>query len=239
MKIVVLKMKEKKKKIDLESPIKIRSSSHQKIKTTKVPNLIFPDIKKIEKINDKQKQLPKNKSSSLLSLNIISKKSTNSVKENVENKKIIKNEFKDIDSNMGIDVNFISNNNNNKELDNKSENIPEDLVNDIYHYNLKNNNKNNKNSNNINCNSNNSTNNNINYGNIKNDYSIDNVPEPINKITHKKEILQNDAIQNIIDLNNSNINNNLKEKENKINKNIKNKNKKEKNLYYSVKKISR
>ena len=148
-------------------------------------------------------------------------------KENVENKKIIKNEFKDIDSNMGIDVNFISNNNNNKELDNKSENIPEDLVNDIYHYNLKNNNKNNKNSNNINCNSNNSTNNNINYGNIKNDYSIDNVPEPINKITHKKEILQNDVIQNIIDLNNSNINNNLKE--NKINKNIKNKNKKENN----------
>ena len=149
-------------------------------------------------------------------------------KENVENKKIIENEFKKIDNNKGIDANFISNNNNNKELDNKSENIPEDLVNDIYHYNLKNN-KNNKNNNIINCNSNNSTNNNINYGNIKNDYSIDNVSEPINKITHKKETPQNDVIQNIIDLNNSNINNNFKEKENKINKNIKNNNKEENN----------
>ena len=76
-----LKIMEKKNKMDLESPIKISSTSHQKIKTTKIPNLIFPDIKKIDKINDKQKQIPKNKSSSLLSLNIISKKSINSVKE--------------------------------------------------------------------------------------------------------------------------------------------------------------
>ncbi len=148
----------------------------------------------------------------------------------IENKKMNENELKNhIDGIIGIDTNCISNiknknknksNNKNKVLDNKSENITEDLINDIYHYNLINNKKKKNNYNNINCNSSNSTvTNNINYGNIKNDYSVDNVPEPINKINKKN---QNDyySVNNIIDLNNSNLNsdnNNIKEDKTKNN----------------------
>jgi hypothetical protein len=164
----------------------------------------------------------------------------------IEKKNNNENELKCfLEGKIGNDINFIANitnknkiknNNKNKDknLDNISENITEDLINDIYRYNLKNNkkNKNQNNNNNVNCNSSNSTNNNINYGNIKNDYSVDNVPEPINKMNQKNQI-DYYSINNIIDFNNSNINNN----NNKEGKNNYNCNKDKINKNYEKKEI--
>ena len=181
--------------------------SNKMIKNSNNENLINTHNKTINE------EIPKNKG-------IIEKKNNN------------ENESKCLfDGKSGNDINFISNittnknriknNNKNKDknLDNISENITEDLINDIYRYNLKNN-KNKNNNNNVNCNSNNSTNNYINYGNIKNDYSVDNVPEQINKISQKNQI-DYYSVNNIFDLNNSNINNNNNDKEGKNNYNCK------------------
>ena len=126
-----------------------------------------------------------------------------------------------------IEKNENDNDDNNK--NSKNENIENDLISDIYH---NNNNKNTKNKNDkcifdFNCHSNNSTTNNINN---KNDYSIDNMPGPINinnklNLQRKKSI--DNELQNITDLNNSNpninINNIINEKNKQENEIIKNK----------------
>ena len=170
-----LKIKDKKQKISLESPIKIRSTSHQKIKTTKVPNLIFPDIKKFEKVNEKPKTKSKNKSSSLLSLNIISKKSTNSVKEKESNNIIYNNSNNNIENNI---------NNSNED----SPKIKEDKT--LDHIIFSSNSQNNISENNQKLNEENNYNNIKSYNSLKeiehsfnstnNNYNSDNLESPIN-----------------------------------------------------------
>ena len=141
---------------------------------------------------------------------------------NTNNNNNIQNKNEEI-----IEKNENDNDDNNKNT--KNENIENDLISDIYH---NNNNKNNKNKNDkcvfdFNCHSNNSTTNNINN---KNDYSIDNMPGPINinnklNLQRKKSI--DNELQNITDLNNSNpninINNIINEKNKQENEIIKNK----------------
>ena len=141
---------------------------------------------------------------------------------NTNNNNNIQNKNEEI-----IEKNENDNDDNNK--NSKNENIENDLISDIYH---NNNNKNTKNKNDkcifdFNCHSNNSTTNNINN---KNDYSIDNMPGPINinnklNLQRKKSI--DNELQNITDLNNSNpninINNIINEKNKQENEIIKNK----------------
>ena len=167
----------------------------------------------ISQLNDKITNiLLKNKEEENININNYN---TNNNNNNIQNK----NEEK-------IEKNENDNNDNNK--NSKNENIENDLISDIYH----NNNKNNKNKNDkcifdFNCHSNNSTTNNINN---KNDYSIDNMPGPINinnklNLQRKKSI--DNELQNITDLNNSNpninINNIINEKNKQENEIIKNK----------------
>ena len=140
---------------------------------------------------------------------------------NINNNNNIQNKNEEI-----IGKNENDNDDNNK--NSKNENIENDLISDIYH----NNNKNNKNKNDkcifdFNCHSNNSTTNNINN---KNDYSIDNMPGPINvnnKINLQRKKSIDNELQNITDLNNSNpninINNIINEKNKQENEIIKNK----------------
>ena len=167
----------------------------------------------ISQLNDKITNiLLKNKEEENININNYN---TNNNNNNIQNK----NEEK-------IEKNENDNNDNNK--NSKNENIENDLISDIYH----NNNKNNKNKNDkcifdFNCHSNNSTTNNINN---KNDYSIDNMPGPINinnkLILQRKKSIDNE-LQNITDLNNSNpninINNIINEKNKQENEIIKNK----------------
>ena len=141
---------------------------------------------------------------------------------NINNNNNIQNKNEEI-----IEKNENDNDDNNK--NSKNENIENDLISDIYH---NNNNKNNKNKNDkcifdFNCHSNNSTTNNINN---KNDYSIDNMPGPINvnnKINLQRKKSIDNELQNITDLNNSNpninINNIINEKNKQENEIIKNK----------------
>ena len=89
-------------------------------------------------------------------------------------------------------------------LENKLHSNPKDLLNVFCTNNFKNSNKNNFVG--QNCYSSNSTSNNINYGNNKNDYSIDNNPEPINNIQNLKQNDIDNNLQNGKDLNDSNIN---------------------------------
>ena len=167
----------------------------------------------ISQLNDKITNiLLKNKEEENININNYN---TNNNNNNIQNK----NEEK-------IEKNENDNNDNNK--NSKNENIENDLISDIYH----NKNKNNKNKNDkcifdFNCHSNNSTTNNINN---KNDYSIDNMPGPINinnkLILQRKKSIDNE-LQNITDLNNSNpninINNIINEKNKQENEIIKNK----------------
>ena len=90
-------------------------------------------------------------------------------------------------------------------VENKIEKNKDGLINII----CRNNNHKNNNKNYLeqNCNSNNSTSNNIYYGNNKNEYSIDNITEPIsNKINGQRKKSNENNLQNINDLNNSNLN---------------------------------
>ena len=146
---------------------------------------------------------------------------------NINNNNNIQNKNEEIiEKNENENDNDNDNDDNNK--NSKNENIENDLISDIYH----NNNKNNKNKNDkcifdFNCHSNNSTTNNINN---KNDYSIDNMPGPINvnnKINLQRKKSIDNELQNITDLNNSNpninINNIINEKNKQENEIIKNK----------------
>ena len=143
---------------------------------------------------------------------------------NTNNNNNIQNKNEEI-----IEKNENENDNDDNNKNSKNENIENDLISDIYH---NNNNKNTKNKNDkcvfdFNCHSNNSTTNNINN---KNDYSIDNMPGPINinnklNLQRKKSI--DNELQNITDLNNSNpninINNIINEKNKQENEIIQNK----------------
>ena len=168
----------------------------------------------ISQLNDKITNiLLKNKEEENININNYN---TNNNNNNIQNK-----------NEEIIEKNENDNDDNNK--NSKNENIENDLISDIYH---NNNNKNTKNKNDkcifdFNCHSNNSTTNNINN---KNDYSIDNMPGPINinnklNLQRKKSI--DNELQNITDLNNSNpninINNIINEKNKQENEIIKNK----------------
>ena len=101
----------------------------------------------------------------------------------------------------------------NLNIDNKIDKNQNDLINIICRNNIKS--TNNKICLEQNCNSNNSTSNNIYFGNNKNEYSIDNIPDPIcNKINDKRKESNEINLQNTNDLNNSNLNlNNHKTKD--------------------------
>ena len=172
----------------------------------------------ISQLNDKITNiLLKNKEEENININNYNTNNNNNIQN--KNEEIIeKNENENDNDN--------DNDDNNK--NSKNENIENDLISDIYH----NNNKNNKNKNDkcifdFNCHSNNSTTNNINN---KNDYSIDNMPGPINinnKINLQRKKSIDNELQNITDLNNSNpninINNIINEKNKQENEIIKNK----------------
>ena len=195
----------------------------------KISNIL---LKNNEDINNIQNNYTNNNTNINTNINKIINEEYIQNKEKIENKdnnKDDNNKFDDndnvndndndnIDDDNKIDGNDNIDDNNKIDLNIKS-NIDKDLIKEnILH-------KNNKNINNkyyydVNCNSNNSTTNNINN---KNDYSIDNIPGPINinnKITLKTKKSIDNELQNITDLNNSNPNNNK-------NKNIEEKNKEE------------
>ena len=170
----------------------------------------------ISQLNDKITNiLLKNKEEENININNYN---TNNNNNNIQNK-----------NEEIIEKNENENDNDDNNKNSKNENIENDLISDIYH---NNNNKNTKNKNDkcifdFNCHSNNSTTNNINN---KNDYSIDNMPGPINinnkLILQRKKSIDNE-LQNITDLNNSNpninINNIINEKNKQENEIIKNK----------------
>ena len=142
----------------------------------------------LSELNDKlSNKLLKNNEEEKNNIDIMNNKANNQIKDNIENK-------------------------NNLIIDNKLYNIPDELIKDLSNHNYKN--VNNKNYIDLNCNSNNSTNNNIYFGNNKNDYSVDNVLDPINPFNpniklnpERKKSIEN-GLQNITDINiNSNSNN--------------------------------
>ena len=127
-----------------------------------------------------------------------------------------KNKSNEIDNNILIDTNYISNIQNN--------NIPSNEINEIYQNNQNvNSNSNYYKINNINNNNSNASTHNFYYGKNKSDYSVDNISDLIN--INNREYLKNKEnnndinINNITDINSLNLN-----YKNALNKNAKNEN---------------
>ena len=135
------------------------------------------------------------------------------IKEKLKKRKIDENKINQIDNNMLINTNFISNiqKNQNRKKNNRTSNLSSNKINDIFHNPNITNNSNYYNLNNNNNNSIISTNNYY-YGKNKNDYSVDNISDVIN--TNNKDYLKNKENINDINLNNitevNNVNANYK-----------------------------
>ena len=147
-------------------------------------------IKKISKENNSDFSLPQFNDKLSNKLLIEEEKNKNIDDDNINKNKQNKNEkngqFSEIPNKHIVNIN----------IDNKIEKNQDNLINIICKNNIK--------SNNIHNCSNDSTSNNI-YGNNKNEYSIDNIPEPICNNLNDKRKESNESLQNINNLNNSNL----------------------------------
>jgi hypothetical protein len=147
-------------------------------------------IKKISKENNSDFSLPQfNDKLSNKLLNEEEKNQNNNdnnINKNLQNKNEKNGEISEIPNKHIVNIN----------IDNKIEKNQDNLINIICKNNIK--------SNNIHNCSNDSTSNNI-YGNNKNEYSIDNIPEPICNNLNDKRKESNESLQNINNLNNSNL----------------------------------
>ena len=125
------------------------------------------------------------------------------IPEEKKNSEIDNDKYNDIDNNILIDTNYISNMQNNAGI-NHASNIPLNLINEICQNNV--NTGNNIKYYKLNYNTNATTNNNY-YGNNKNDYSVDNIPDITTKEYSKnKENINDLNLNNVTDVDKANLN---------------------------------
>ena len=141
------------------------------------------------------------------------------IPEEKKNSEMDNDKFNDINNNILIDTNYISNMQN-KGAINRTSNIPLNLINEICQNNV--NTGNNMKYYKLNYNTNSSTTNNNYYGNNKNDYSVDNIQDITNKdFSKNKENINDLNLNNVTDVDKTNINkNDLSSNANDMNENI-------------------